>query len=324
MFRIRLAPLTAGLVLALGFMGFLAPQARADNPPMGSLFPYRPFNGDIQFTINLASAPKNLANAGKLNPSALKTGITNAAGVLSKTGVSKVPPVQVGPAPNPSFTVNVKRPLDAGWKLLSTRVFPGLPAEIDKLNLNFSGFHPYNIRIVAGQPADLKVLTVNNTILLQYTIRGNSVQATTTTPDAHVGPFSIGAPRALDPRFALDFDLMLSIDLTAQLHGVPVVGNPTVQILNPHLRGANFTGDLLSALNDFVSWMGGPNFRGIAERKIAAQSLTLKNPLTSALQGINSKLAPLTQSVQSMNVVFDGTRVRIDYSLSQQQGPVIH
>jgi hypothetical protein len=282
------------MCLALGLL-ITAATVRTDGAPPLFGPRYEPFNGEIRF-IRWGKLP---------HPSKPGSFVT-------------------GPVSKP-FTVNVKKPLDD----ISQRLVDTLNTELPKQNLNFRGFRPYNIRITRSASPEMQVETAflsssfsstGSDIKMKYILRGNSIDAKFTTPDIVntrlpiIGPIKFGLDRAADPRIILHFDLEVEAVLTPQLQGAPRVKSVQVKVQNARLRPANFSADVLNAANDFVAWVGGPNFRVMAEKAINAQSISVRDPLTGSMRSIDNHLAPLTKGARSMRVEYKKSSLEVIYS----------
>lgn len=260
--------------LACVTLGLLAMTASVHAQP---LFAPRPFSGDIRFSVE---------------------GVQT---ILSK-----------GPRP---FTINVKRPLDD----ISVRLVESLNRDLPKAGLNFRGFRPYNVSVVRGASSSMKALVVQNDIQVEYFLPGNTVTSSFTTPDIVdvdiplAGRVNIGLDRAADPRMSLTFDLTLRATISPQLKGAPRVKTVSASVSNARLRPVNLPAKVLSAGNDFVSFVGGPNFRGMAERAINAQGIRVNDPLSMQMQALSLQLAGHTREARGLNVFLDGNRVSVMY-----------
>ena len=175
----------------------------------------------------------------------------------------------------------------------------------------------------------VKVLVVNNDINLEYFLPGNSVTTKFTTPDlvnakTPFGRIKFGVDRAADPHIRATFDLTLRATITPQLHGAPQIKTASVSVQNSKLIPVNLSAKVLSAINDFVDWVGGPNFRGLAEQAINAQGIRVNDPLTNTLRSLDARIAPLTSNAKSLSVRLEGSLVNVVYMAADPYVPVLH
>jgi hypothetical protein len=242
--------------------------------PNGPLFAPRPFSGDIHF------------------------------------GVEGLP------TPIPGFTLHTKVPLDQ----LSYQLARALETGVNKAGLKFKGFGPYNVKIVRSKNPVVKGLVVGNDIMLEYHLIGNTVTTSFTTPDIVdtkvpiFGRIHFGADRAADPRVKATFDLVIRATITPQLHGAPVIKSASVHMSNAKLRPVNLSAKVLNAINDFVAWVGGPNFRGMAEKEMNKLKLSKNDPFGKTLRSLDGQIAKMTKDVKELHVMQESNRINIIYS----------
>jgi hypothetical protein len=302
------------LAVALGIVS----SAVADNS-FGPLFGPTAFSGDIRFslegkTITLGKRKKNVV---KTSSTSL---VQDALKLQKVVAVAKKPITMPTPKPVPTvpttFTVNVKRPLDD----ISARLIPMLEQQLNKESPSFKGFRPYRVSIVRSSTPEMKALVVGNSIQLEYVLRGNKLTSSFRTPDI---AFGIGLGSYADPRIEMTVDLTFKATITPQLRALPTVTNISVTPSNAKLRPVNLSSKVLSAINDFVSFVGGPNFVRKAEGMINAQSQASSNPLKGMFNGLNSRIAPLTKDAKALYVRHEGNRISVIYSLKVDQGPIV-
>jgi hypothetical protein len=287
------------MVLGVLCLGVIS-RANADT---GSLFGQNEFGGDVKFVLEGATA--------NVTPK-------------MKDGVKTRPYF----ARDKSFTLNVKKYLDEFWQVGSDSLAKELPKSIAKANLKFKGFSPYDVRFHPVQKTTLKALVVKDTIQLEYAIRGNSVEAHFTTPDVvdiktPIGRIHGGAPKAADPRVILHFDLVVRVNVTPQLKGVPSLSHARIEIQNARLQPGNHSADVLKFANDVVAWFGGPNFKVMVEETINKQGVSAAAPLAKAIGGLNQKIAPLTANARDLTVAHIGNEIRVIYSTKVDKGPIV-
>jgi hypothetical protein len=213
-------------------------------------------------------------------------------------------------------SANVRPDLD---KAMVEQVQPEVAADLrtELTKKKFKGFGAYNPRInFAGvSQAQLFVGTDGSGFTLRHVLPGNSMTFKMTTPDVKVGPLKIGAPKALDPEFTVTFDLEMTVDVSANApKDALVVGQVKVKLLNARLRPSNTIGDVLDAVNDVVSFLGGPNLIGRAQSKFNNSKPKFK-PLDEKLSPVASALRSLSGPKVEVRPVFDRSRNRLQLEL---------
>lgn len=274
-----------GVTVAMAILANAA-TSRADDPP--SLFRYDTFNGYIHFALTAT---------GKMTPSR-------------------------------GFTINVNTPINQGWQNARRFLTVDFPKRINQSGPSFRGFKPYDVVI---RPGTIRAtgLASRQEICLEYIIPGNRIEATFTTPSIVktkvpvFGSIDIGLDRRADPRIAVDFDIVLRATIAPQLHAVPRLSSASISVRNARLSSRNLSADVLSMANDVVAWVGGPNFRMMAEQEINKQGGRVTDPLANMLKGLNAKVAPLTANVRSFYVTFQGGRFNVIYSTQESMAPVL-
>lgn len=182
----------------------------------------------------------------------------------------------------PIKTINLKAALDAAW----AKVKHDGEAEIKKKlnNKKVGDVSVYDMDPHIGAYT-LEAKSVANGIVLKLRATGNYLRFKSTTPDVHVGPFSIGAPRGADPKIHIDFTVEAEVKLT-----VGADRKMTAQVLSAVVKdvkshGANFTGWLGHAVADVVKFFGGPDLRGMLRNAVDRE--------------VNAKLKPQLPSFQT-------------------------
>jgi hypothetical protein len=154
-----------------------------------------------------------------------------------------------------------------------------------------------------GAACEARAELAGRAVSIRILVPGNRMFVRVTTPD--------GFPGALDPNFAVTYDLVVSTSLTfpETVAGSVVQGPVTVQGMNvsrPETRSV--TGNLVIAANDVSTFVGGPDFLAAVRRGGVAQ---MSGVDTGAAQ-LNQKLAQLRNGAPA------GTRLE----LSAQDGLV--
>lgn len=124
-----------------------------------------------------------------------------------------------------------------------------------------------------------------NALRLTFAIRGSSIAATSTVPDP------LG--REFDPRFSLTLDATLRIALAVQADPNQTLRATQAQFKlgNAKIDSHNASGDVLKFVaDDLIPFLGGPNFKTLAENAVNSVSFNLATQFNGALAPVNAKL----------------------------------
>jgi hypothetical protein len=181
--------------------------------------------------------------------------------------------------------VDVRPFVDAAWSSVRAKCSRQILDELRRQR-----FQGQTLRDPQVHLADRGELLANAGVL-QYRVRGNRVRTKITTPDI---AFGIGLGRGADPQFDVNFDLFITIDLTASLRGVTAT-RAEVEVHASRPRGSNFTGWLAQAVSDIVAFFGGPNFRNRVRDGINGRTVSIQSQVNRGLEQVNGRLRRFPQ-----------------------------
>ena len=276
MFRKSFALAALVALVALGSQ----PSARADG-----FMAYKPFSGKIEFL----HADDHLVV--KNNP--------------------RIPGKGSGSQAKPA-TINVAAPMNEAWDVLRPQIEKGFPKFLGKEYVK--GVSAYDVKTDLAKKGTLECWVYNDQLSIRYTLSGNSVAASLTTPDAEVGPFKIGVGKYADPRVSLTFDVQITIGIKFQLHGAPVINEAKGVFLNAKLKPQNFSGDVLNGANELVKFVGGPDFKAKAEGLLNGQGKDFSKSLADLLKSANPLVAAITHDAKTLTTKLVGQEVVVTYS----------
>jgi len=164
---------------------------------------------------------------------------------------------------------------------------------------------------------------MNDQLSMRYTLSGNSVTASLTTPDVQVGPVKFGVGKYADPRVELTFDVQITIKLKFQLRGSTAINEFSGVILNAKLKPQNLSGDILNGANEIVKFFGGPDFKSKAEGWLSGKGGDKAPVLAKLLKVADPLVAAIGHDAKSMTTKFDGKEVVVTYSALPQKKIVI-
>lgn len=186
----------------------------------------------------------------------------------------------------------MQRAIAAAWSERRGAACELVKAVLGKGDMIAKGITLYDINCSLGQSGGLQVQVdkspLGNQLGLRYSLRGNYLEATSTTPTA--------AGKYADPRVSCAFDLDLKLSLTLPTKPGPV----TVQLLsaavsNAKLDSHNAVADVGFALSAISKFFGGPDFVAIFEKIIDDRvKVDFSKQANQTLDALNRLLAGRT------------------------------
>jgi hypothetical protein len=162
-------------------------------------------------------------------------------------------------------------------------VCSAIKAQLTAANGMGKGFtaHPNNFVCNPGTPpTSLDVRFSGGAFVVVYTITGNYLELTTTTPTVF-GSYG-------DPRFSVLFNSTLTATIALPTQTAPLaVKSVTGSISGAHLDSHNLPADLIQDLASVVAFFGGPNFQAMAQNVLDAQNINLTSYVNTALGQLN-------------------------------------
>ncbi len=187
--------------------------------------------------------------------------------------------------------------VEQGWTGAKGRLEQGLMKILGKGDLIAKGITLYDIKIGLAASPELQLDTSGNPIKLTVALKGNSIEATSTTPTA-LGKYA-------DPRFSITFDVTVQLELA-----VPTVTQPL------HMKHAiatisnvskpdshNFAADVISVVDTIVGFFGGPDFLKLAAESANGRSFDFTNEINNGVASVLPFLPQLPQGLKPMNKV---------------------
>jgi hypothetical protein len=283
--------LAVAAFFALSSLFVSAAQSRADG-----FVSYKPFGGEVIFELK--------AGPGSAHP------------VIQKVEPNRLGQKQVSGAPS-RYAINMSRPITQGWQLASSVISRSLPNVLSREYVK--GVSAYDVRFSLAQDGQLEAWAYNDHMSFRYTVRGNKLAASLTTPSVQVGPLSIGAGKYADPRVELSFDIECVFSVTLNLSQAPVVTKASITILNAKLASKNLAGDILNGANSLVKFFGGPDFKSRLEGLINGQGVNASKPLTKVFQAGNATFLAMTKNAKTVMATDDGGKITVIYSNEPQK-----
>jgi hypothetical protein len=210
--------------------------------------------------------------------------------------------------------VNIRPGLDRAWSKVRGPLTNLLRQELGKGG-RWNGQTAYNIDVQLAKQGQLKAMAFGS-VGLQYILKGNRVTLTMTTP-------SIFGSWA-DPRFSIDFDLILTLNVQAQV-GAPLKVNTASASVNAgRPQGANLSGDIAVAAANIVRFFGGPDFLGRVQSQINARQFDAAGQVNAALAPLSTALSRIRLPNLTIIPYFDQAGQRLYIQLVQQAPVILH
>jgi len=188
------------------------------------------------------------------------------------------------PASNPITTVTnysglALSAMNGAFNSNKAAVCNAIKAKLTSANGMGQGFtaHPNNFVCTPGTPpSSLDVSFSGDAFVVVYTITGNYLELTTTTPTVF-GSYG-------DPRFSVLFNSTLTVTIPVPTQTAPLaVKSAIASVSSAHLDSHNLPADLIADLASVVAFFGGPNFQALAQNTLDAQSINLTGYVNTAL-----------------------------------------
>ncbi len=136
-----------------------------------------------------------------------------------------------------------------------------------------------------------------NTMEFTYAVRGNSIAATSTTPDIPVVGF--GAGKYADPRAGVTFDFVVKLAVAVQPGGDDTLRITEIHahLENAHADALNFPARVVKGFNDAWAALSGTDFKARVEARLNAVSTN--GGLGASLVGLaNAEMAPVNAALK--------------------------
>ena len=192
------------------------------------------------------------------------------------------------PASNPVNTVTnytglALSAMNGAFNGNKAAVCSAIKAKLTSANGMGKGFtaHPNNFVCNPGTPpSSLDVSFSGGAFVIVYTITGNYLELTTTTPPVF-GSYG-------DPRFSVLFNSTLTVTIPVPTQTAPLTVKSVIgSISGAHLDSHNLPADLIQDLASVVAFFGGPNFQAMAQNALDSQSIDLTSRVNTALGQLN-------------------------------------
>ncbi len=192
------------------------------------------------------------------------------------------------PANNPvSTTTNypglVLTAVNGAFNSEKAAICAAIKAKLTYANAMGPGFtaHPNNFVCNPGAPpSSLGVSFNGSAFVVVYTITGNYLELTTTTPTAF-GSYG-------DPRFSVSFNTTLTAKISVPTQTAPLSVQSVIgSISNAQLDSHNLPADLIQDLASVIAFFGGPNFQAMGQDALDSTSVNLTSYVNSALGQLN-------------------------------------
>jgi hypothetical protein len=209
--------------------------------------------------------------------------------------------------------VNVKPSVDNAWAKARGPLINQLKQELGKPR-RWDGQTAYQIDLNLAQLGELQGRAFGS-VGLRYVLRGNSVAFTMTTPTVF--------GKSADPRFVIDFDLILTVEMQVSLDAPVKVTSATVEVNASEPRGGNLVGDLVKAVAQIGHFFGGPDLVGQVRSRINAIHVNVANQIGGLLADMAPSLSKLNLPNLTLRPYFDVQGQRFYFALTQEKQGMI-
>ncbi len=180
----------------------------------------------------------------------------------------------------------LRQVVNSAWQASRASIADQIIAQMGKSDSISKGVTPYDIVCRMGEPGDLSVkpgaYPNGSSLEMQYLVRGNSIEFTTTQPTA--------AGKWADPRFSCDYDLGLTLSVTFGDPAVPIrVTSVKAQISNAKLDSHGLIADLVFVGNA-VTKMFGSDYIKRAQNAVNGKNFDFTRQLNDGLAPFNALL----------------------------------
>ncbi len=193
--------------------------------------------------------------------------------------------------------VNIGGRLEQVWKAKHGTAEALLREELGQAK-RWNGQTAYDLSVSLADRGQLYARVFPPEII--YVLPGNSARFHMTSPTIFGKPF--------DPKFHIDFDLELVINL--DLGRSPQVGSARAVVTNARLRGANVSGTVGLAVTDLVKFLGNDTLRQKLQERINGRGADLSDQIGRDLGQLAGSLPPLTPNMY-LHPIYDRSRNRL-------------
>lgn len=189
--------------------------------------------------------------------------------------------------------VNVRTPINLAWQKARPFLIDYLLRVLNERNIG-GGFRTSRNQLSLAENGSLFIGVNGQGFTLKYLLAGNNLTTSIRTP----GP----APSGTDPRFSVNFDAEVTIEVDRSNSGGIIAGPAQLKFNVSRPTGANLTGDLAIAANNLVSYLSGKDFIGEGVTAINRQEFALNKPVNIELDrmfaGLTSRNTLVTPAMK--------------------------
>jgi hypothetical protein len=175
----------------------------------------------------------------------------------------------------------LRQAVNTAWETSRAQTCDDLKNELGKGNLIAAGVTLYDIVCNMGEQGEFTMQSQGASgMLMQYHIRGNYLEFTSTTPTA-LGSYA-------DPRFSVQYDLHMTLQLSIAGGDRPLrVLKAVAAVQNAHLDSHGVVGDLVLTLGNFFT---SGKLTPLAENAINSAKVDLTRKVSAQIEPANAFL----------------------------------
>jgi hypothetical protein len=189
--------------------------------------------------------------------------------------------------------VSVRTPINLAWQKARPFLIQLLTNFLNERNIG-GGFRTSRNQLYLAENGSLFIGVDGQGFTLKYLLAGNNLTSSIRIP----GP----SPSGTDPRFSVNFDAEVTIEVDRSGSGGIVAGPARLKFNVARPTGANLTGDLAVAANNLFNFVSGKDFIGEGVKAINSQEYTLSKPVNLELDrmfaGLTSRNTIVTPTMR--------------------------
>lgn len=190
--------------------------------------------------------------------------------------------------------VGVRLPIERAWQTARPMLIDALLRAANERNIG-GGFRTSRNQLHLAENGTLYIGVDGQGFTLRYVLTGNNL-----TTSLRV-PFQTPS----DPRFSVNFDAEVTIDVDRSGSGGIVAGPARLKLNVSRPTGANVAGDLAVAANSLVKFLAGQDFIGEGVATLNSQQFALSTPVNFELDrmfvGLTSRQTIVTPAMRVNN-----------------------
>jgi hypothetical protein len=216
--------------------------------------------------------------------------------------------------------VSVRTPINLAWQKARPFLIEWLLRVINERDIG-AGLSTSRNQLSLAENGSLFIGVDGQGFTLKYLLAGNNLTTSIRMP----GP----SPSGTDPRFSVNFDVEVTIEVDRSGSGGVVAGPARLKFNVGRPTGVNLTGDFAIAANNLVSYLSGKDFIGEGVTAINSREFALSKPVNLELDrmfaGLTSRQTIVTPTMRMNDIgALKGINELRLILEDDNGGPVVH